>query len=238
MVDPTRRGRGLGAAALDWALATARSAGAGPMTVETESLTDSAAALFASRGLRQVFAEDVMRLDLAAEPPPAVLELAVPAGVTLHTWRPELVGRFFGVYRAAFRDRPGFPGWSQAQWAEWIFGDEEFRPEWSVLAVAAGDEAAPGSAGATSGSAEAAPGGDDVGFIGCADGWIVQVGVRPDRRGRGLGAALVGEALRRMRDGGLREAFLDVNVDNPAARLYVRLGFEVLGRRARFSVAG
>jgi mycothiol synthase len=61
------------------------------------------------------------------------------------------------------------------------------------------------------------------------------VGVRPARRGRGLGAALVVEALRRMRDAGLAEVLLDVNVDNPAGGLYERLGFDRIGRRARFS---
>jgi cell wall-associated NlpC family hydrolase len=35
-----------------------------------------------------------------------------------------------------------------------------------------------------------------VGFIVCDDAWIVQVGTHPAWRGRGLGAALVAEALR------------------------------------------
>jgi ribosomal protein S18 acetylase RimI-like enzyme len=38
-----------------------------------------------------------------------------------------------------------------------------------------------------------------------------------------------------MRDAGLAEVLLDVNVDNPAGDLYRRLGFAVIGRRARFS---
>jgi mycothiol synthase len=215
MVDPDHRGRGLGAYALDWALATARGAGAESVTVETESLSDPAETLFASRGLRQVFAEDVMRFDLAVEPPVAPL----PAGLNLATWTPELAGRFFDVYDAAFRDRPGFPGWSATRWIEWISEDEDFRPAWSLLA--------------TDSSVRPV----DVGFIACAVGWIVQVGVRPDQRGRGLGAALVVEALRRMRESGAPDAMLDVNVDNPAARLYGRLGFQLLGRRARFSDA-
>jgi ribosomal protein S18 acetylase RimI-like enzyme len=77
----------------------------------------------------------------------------------------------------------------------------------------------------------------DVAFIGCADGWITQVGVRPDQRGRGLGAALVVEALRRMRAEGAGAALLDVGLDNPAGALYRRLGFAPIGRRARFAPA-
>jgi mycothiol synthase len=37
-----------------------------------------------------------------------------------------------------------------------------------------------------------------------------------------------------MQDGGATEAWLDVNVNNPAAKLYGRLGFRHQGRRARY----
>ena len=56
-----------------------------------------------------------------------------------------------------------------------------------------------------------------------ACGWIIQVGVVPAARGRGLGAALVAEAVRLMRSGGQAVITLNVNVDNPhAAALYRR----------------
>lgn len=181
------------------------------MTVETESLTAGAAELFASRGLRQVFAEDVMRFDLTRPPP----DVALPPGVRLENWSAATAYRFFDVYAAAFAERPSFPGWPAARWLDWLAGDDEFRPEYSALAVEGED--------------------GDTAFIACSAGWITQVGVRPDRRGRGLGAGLVVEALRRMRADGQPEALLDVNVDNPAGALYRRLGFEVVGRRARFA---
>ncbi|MDG4831959.1 GNAT family N-acetyltransferase [Solwaraspora sp. WMMD1047] len=239
LVDPAHRGRGVGAALLDWGLAIAGGLG-GRVAVETESLTGAATALYTSRGLRQTFAEDVLRRDLAAVPgvgadptvpgvgadptvpgagadptvPGAGVDPTVPAGISLRAWPTVPARRFFETYRAAFRDRPGFPGWSERKWVEWTADDAEFRPEWSLLAV---DDRY-----------------GDVGFVTCADGWIVQVGVRPDRRGHGLGAVLVAEALRRMRAAGATEALLDVNVDNPAGRLYRRLGFVEIGRRARF----
>ncbi|GFJ88209.1 GNAT family N-acetyltransferase [Phytohabitans rumicis] len=181
------------------------------MTVETEALTAATERLFASRGLRQVFAEDVMRFDLAGAEPP---DVALPPGVRLGEWGSDIAGRFFAVYDASFRDRPGFPGWPAERWVAWTAGDDEFRPQWSLLATGVD--------------------GDDAGFITCAQGWIVQVGVVPAWRGRGLGAALVAEALRRMRATGAADALLDVNVNNPAGQLYTRLGFTLLGRRARF----
>lgn len=211
LVDPAHRGRGVGGALLDWGLEAA--AGVDPaVTVETEALTEAAERLFASRGLRQVFAEDVMRYDLRAGGPPGA---ALPPGLALHEWTPDLAARFFAAYEAAFRERPGFPGWPAERWVAWTAGDDEFRPQWSLLA--------------------AGPDGDgDAGFVTSAEGWIVQVGVVPAWRGRGVGGALVAEALRRMRAEGVDKALLDVNVDNPAARLYTRLGFTKLGRRAKF----
>ena len=99
---------------------------------------------------------------------------------------------------------------------DWISDDDDFRPAWSLLAAVDGA---------------------DVGFIVAdAGGWIIQVGVVPAARGRGLGAALVAEAVRLMRAGGQAVITLNVNVNNPhAAALYRRLGFAQAGRRARYA---
>lgn len=169
LVDPRARGRGLGAHLLGWGLAEA----AGPVTVETESLTAAAAELFAAHGLEQVFAEDVMRIDLDTGVPAA----AGPDGMRFSGWSGENAPRFHGVYAAAFRERPGYPGWSEAEWIAEVAGDDEFRPQWSVLATL--------------------PKLGDAGFVTAAVDWIVQVGVVPAARRRGVGEALVTEALRR-----------------------------------------
>jgi mycothiol synthase len=212
LVHPGVRARDHAGRLLDGGLAEAARRG-GPVTVETESLTIAQEQLFAARGLRQVFAEDVMRIDLAAPVPAAQW----PGGTALLAWTAERAPRFFVVYEAAFRERPGFPGWPAARWIDEVAGDEDFRPQWSVLATV--------------------PGRGDAGFVTGAVGWIVQVGVVPAARGTGLGAALVRESLRRMRSDGAAEAWLDVNVDNPARRLYRRLGFREMGRRARYQAA-
>jgi ribosomal protein S18 acetylase RimI-like enzyme len=131
----------------------------------------------------------------------------------LETWSAAAAPRFYAVYEAAFRERPGFPGWTAEEWIEGV-DEDGFRPEWSVLATV------PDLGGA--------------GFVTAADGWIDQVGVVPAARGRGIGAALVMESLTRMRADGADHAWLNVNVDNPAARLYRRLGFQDRGVRARY----
>ncbi|WP_460846954.1 GNAT family N-acetyltransferase, partial [Phytohabitans suffuscus] len=141
---------------------------AGGVTVETEALTGAAERLFASRGLRQVFAEDVMRFDLAAAEPPV---LPLPPGLTALEWTPARAPRFFAAYDAAFRERPGFPAWPVERWVAWTAGDEEFRPQWSLLAAGPAGDAA-GLEGDTAGLEGDAAGleGDTAGLEGDAAG--------------------------------------------------------------------
>jgi len=215
-VHPDQRGRGLGAFLLSWSIAQALlSARLGDrsrvLRLTTEALTPAAERLYQRFGFTQQFAEDVMRRNLQAALPDAPF----PPSVTLAEWTPALAGQFYEAYQASFRERPGFPIWSAAeQWIEWATGDDSFHPQMSLLAR---------------------DGEQPVGFIVCDDAWIVQVGTHPTWRGRGLGAALVVEALRRFKADGAEHVTLDVNVNNPgAARVYARLGFDVVGRRARY----
>ena len=208
LVHPAWRRRGIGGYAFDWADGRAGPAG---LLAETEALGDGAHALYLSKGLSQVFAEDVMQLAASAPPPPA----HPPPGLALSPWGQADPARFYAVYQVAFRERPGFPGWTQARWVEWITDDEDFRAEWTLLATL---------------------GGADVGFIaGEATGWIAQMGVVPSARGHDIGARLIGEAVQRMRSAGEAVITLNVNINNPhAAALYRRLGFTRIGRRARY----
>lgn len=59
------------------------------------------------------------------------------------------------------------------------------------------------------------------------------IAVRPDRRGTGVGAALIESLVAEARDRGYDALCLDVIDENLRARaLYQRLGFEVTGRRS------
>ena len=67
-------------------------------------------------------------------------------------------------------------------------------------------------------------------WTGSEDCWIEDVFVGESARGRGLGRALVVEALQRARERGCGRAELDVDVANaPARRLYASLGFRDKG---------
>lgn len=223
LVHPDYRRRGIGTYLLGWSIAEAgRLLASSPpdrphvLQITTESLTDAAASLFERNEFAQQFAEDVMRRDLSLPLP----DILLPSGLNLAAWTPGLADQFFAVYQAAFRERqsPGYPEWSQEDWMAWLAPDEDdFRPELSLLAC---HDNLP------------------VGFIVCADNWIVQMGVHPEWRERGIGSALVTEVLRRFRESGGEFVLLDVNANNPrAAQVYARLNFQRVGRRARYERA-
>lgn len=64
---------------------------------------------------------------------------------------------------------------------------------------------------------------------------VMTIGVHPDARGRGVGAALLDALLGWAADAGAREVFLDVRPSNGSAiALYESRGFVEIGRRPRY----
>jgi ribosomal protein S18 acetylase RimI-like enzyme len=193
-----------------------------PDIITSEDVTDEVVAAHAQQGYALTFAEDVMRYDLS-DPSRPLPHLDLPFAVTYLEWTPERASDFFAVYEASFRERPGFPGWSETEWVQWTAGDPTFRPDLSLLAVFEGRA---------------------VGFLTSANyedeqarcGLVIQVGVHPAWRGQKLGAALIIRSLQDWRSAGKEALILDVNVNNPGAKhLYLQLGFLVVRRRGKFS---
>ena len=183
-----------------------------PVQVLSESLTDAEAARWQSAGYQLIFEELVMEHALTSGRPADVP--LWPAGTTLLEWGPGAAVSSFEVYEAAFRERPGFPGWTRDEWIERMTGDEAFLAGASLFARIDGVAA---------------------GYLVSAAGWVDQVGVIPVLRRRGLAGALVTEALARQRAHGHDTVHLHVNVNNPGAFATWRgLGFESVGRRGRF----
>jgi ribosomal-protein-alanine N-acetyltransferase len=84
-----------------------------------------------------------------------------------------------------------------------------------------------------------APGGELVGYAGLAAAGgqadVQTIGVRADRRGSGIGAALLTELLDEAARRDSEAVFLEVRADNDAARrLYRRFGFDEVGLRKRY----
>ena len=64
---------------------------------------------------------------------------------------------------------------------------------------------------------------------------ILTIAVEARSRGKGVGRALLGEALRQARNAGAKAMFLEVGKDNaPALALYERFGFSKVGERAGY----
>jgi len=74
-----------------------------------------------------------------------------------------------------------------------------------------------------------------IGFSAADEAEIADVAVRADRRGCGIGGALVGEYLKMARERGAKRCFLEVRASNNAARaLYERFGFVSFGVRKNY----
>ena len=219
-VRPKLRNRGIGTYLMRWsqvqaqALFTVATVDKRLLQVATESLTESASRLYHAHGFESVDEQLVMRRDLHLPLP----DRPLPRDVTITSWQPALANQFFQAYEASFRERPGFPGLSATEWIFRRTDDDNVKPEWSLLARA---------------------GEVPLGFLTAGTehpgGFVVQIGVIPGQRRRGLGSALMVEAMRRMRAAGETATQLTVNVNNPGAiQTYVQLGFATIGRRARY----
>jgi mycothiol synthase len=205
----------LWAAQLAWIEAQLEAMASSTIRVVSECLSDAEVLRWGAAGYDLVFEEVAMQRDLsgANAPPPA----AWPQGTTIVDWGDAAAEASFAVYEAAFRERPGFPGWSRSEWIERLTGGDDFMSQASLCVLRDGAPA---------------------GFVVCSTGWIDQVGVAPADRRLGLASALVTEATTRMRAQGIAVARLHVNTNNPGAlATWRRLGWHESGRRGRFERA-
>jgi len=206
LVDPSSRRQGLGQELVRWCL---EQSGGALLRLVAETTSPESDALAERLHLRRTFAEHVMRHPLREVP-----KVPRPDGLHSLPWTGDTSVLFHIAYARSFATRPGFPDTPREVWVAGAEEDTGFRPDLSRVVL---EEE-----------------GHVVGFVTISDDWIDQVGVVPDWRGRGLGAHLVARSLRALRKAGREAAWLAVNVDNPAHELYLRLGFEDAGLRARY----
>lgn len=210
LIHPSTRWQGAGAQLVAWCREQAHGS---LLRVVAETTSADSDRFFAETGLRRTFAEHVMRHPLTDIP-----KVARPEGLRSYPWTADTTGLFHSAYARSFATRPGFRETPREVWVAATESERGFRPDLSRVAL---DEE-----------------GHVAGFVTLSDNWVDQVGVVPAWRGRGLGAHLVVRSLRSLGKAGCEEAWLAVNVDNPAHDLYLRLGFLDSGVRARYEETG
>lgn len=220
-VHPEHRGRGLRKQLLRRAIDLATQSGRS-LYLHTEASTPEAESLYRHYGFTRIFAEEIMRRNLRTP----LQSLPVSAGYNLRPWSEQTAPGFFEVYADAFSDRPGYPAPVMSDWIDEMSEGSRFRPDLSLLATVDGE---------------------NVGYILCdldtyltpreeRIAWISQIGVRHSWRGKNIAPALMTRVMETLKRERLDSVLLHVNVNNPSAiRVYLKLGFEIVGRRARYA---
>ncbi len=135
-------------------------------------------------------------------------------------WEAE-VEAFAGHWGASALDH------SEASWQEWLADPLHRQVDlWQVAWD--GDEVA--------GMVRPFINEDDNARFGVRRGWCENISTRAPWRGRGLASALIGRALRALRDRGMTEAALGVDAQNEtgALRLYQKMGFRETSRETEW----
>ena len=225
-VHPAYRGRGLGAALLDWAVRQAGPIHSGrfagqPLTVQCgfPGSDDAAAALFAQHGFRPVRYFHHMSRDLDRDDLPPV---RVPDGLEIVPYRADLDERARMAKNEAFRDHwDDAPTLPQA-WRSRFTGPD-FRPQLSPLALDAATGQIVGLIVTHERAAQTAA-------TGWLDAHLNNVGTLPEARGRGVATALLATMLRAAHEHGYATASLEVDSENPTGALgvYEKSGFAVV----------
>jgi mycothiol synthase len=214
VVHPEQRGRGLGSALAAWTERVAIDAapsGASVLYHHTIPAAEPGAAqIVERRGLRHVNTSWHMRMELD----PALQAGPLPDGVTIRASR---TGEDdVAIHDVLMRAFEGSFGWSFVPldrfWRD-ARGDEHFVPDHILVAELGGQVA-----------------GVSWQFMQDTIGWVAELGVHPDRRGRGIGRALLRHALADLARRGFRTAKLNVDSRNPhgAVDLYRGVGMEPL----------
>ncbi|QHE62676.1 GNAT family N-acetyltransferase [Rossellomorea vietnamensis] len=183
--------------------------------IPCENITENLIEEYESKGFELVSQEYVMEHSLLDIP-----QIEAPFPLTVISWSTALERGFYEVYQASFKDRPGFPGWSMEKWVEWVSTGGDFLRDRSYLATVNNESVGFITVGKES---------DKIGFI-------IQVGVIPEWRGKGIAAILTCKCLEAFRLDGMISATLHVNQNNPRAiKLYESLGFKIAHKRGTFA---
>lgn len=230
-VHPSRRGEGIGRAVMAWQMANGRawyaanhSPDHGPLRLSlySDSKAEGESRLAEHFGLtmHRYYAE--LTRHYASEE-----TLTVPSveGVTICPWASADLAEILAVRNESFSGHWGFAHRPLDVWLEQL-KDSAFRPAWSRVAV---DETGKVISFLVSCAYE-----QDWEPQGYTSGYLDELGTLATYRGRGVGSALLLDAMRAMQEDGMQAAEIGVDSENPSGAfgLYTSLGFaETSGTR-------
>ena len=206
-VHPDREGRGLGTALLRWSQEIARTQGGSIIGGTVPDDNAPARALFLANGYEPAWDSWILEISHEEEPP----EPQLPMGYEI---RPIANGEAEAVHRViedAFGEWKSRPPTSFEDWRSWALERPGFDP-WMLPVVVRGDRIV--------GAAFLIHYPGDL-------GWVQQIAVRSDHRGRGLGRALLQHAFRTFFRRGEPTTGLSTDSRTGALELYEHVGMSV-----------
>jgi ribosomal protein S18 acetylase RimI-like enzyme len=174
-VHPDFEGRGIGTAIMRWSQRIARLQGGRVVGGTVPDANEPARRLFLANGYEPYWEAWILQIHHGAEPPPPVL----PEGVAIRPFEPGEEATVHRVIEDAFAEWGSRPQTPFEEWRAWALGRRGFEP-WMLPVVVDRDEIV-GAAFLITYPGDA--------------GWVQQIAVRADHRGRGLGRALLQHAF-------------------------------------------
>lgn len=206
-VHPDAEGRGIGTAILRWSREIARLQGGTVVGSTVPNANEPARALFLANGYEPYWESWLfeIRHDHQPEPP------SLPEGIEIRPFRPTEDRTVHRVIEDAFAEWDSRPPTPFEEWRAWALGRRGFEP-WMLPVVV--------DRGEIVGAAFLISYPQDM-------GWVQQVAVRADHRGRGLGRALLQHAFGTFFARGERLTGLSTDSRTGARTLYEHVGMRV-----------
>jgi mycothiol synthase len=205
-VLPAFRGRGIGTWLLRWSQDAARAIGARTTAQDISDGERGAIALLERDGYVRRWDSWAFEIALEAAPPAPLL----PAGYSIRDFAPGDERPVHGVIQRAFGEWPDHEPQPYGDWAAMVFERPDFEP--ALLGVAVHDDSVIGAVLLI-----------DDGI----EGWVDQLAVAREHRGRGLGVALLMHAFGRTWARGRRTCGLGTDSRTGARGLYEKVGMRV-----------
>jgi ribosomal protein S18 acetylase RimI-like enzyme len=211
-VHPAHRGRGLGTTLYRWGLAKAKELGYDRVGQTVPVTNVGAVALFKAHGGTLLYSSWILELPEGA----AIAPQDLPAGHRLRAFEPER--DTYDVYRTfedAFNEWPDRQPSTFEDWQAFAFARSDFQP-WQINTVVEDVDGVERILGACRISVSA------------DEGWVDQIAVHREARGRGLGRALLVSAFTEARSRGATRFRLNTDSRTGALGLYEHVGMAVV----------